>query len=1265
MEETLLLPSPNWFQASGLSVSGDGWLVYGGPSKSLCILEPLPQNVNGLIQGDRYRAHVLNRAHGEKIVSVDISPEWPEKKAVLSGSTDGSVKQWIIEVDSNKYKIKSTHSHDIHYNDKEEVTGIGYSSGVYAVTVGCFGNIVKWNLNSNVVKTYNNFLKNFKPTCMSCSQHITLHLAVGTKQGVIFVLDLNGTGKILYKVRGQDDEIVNASWCPQYNVAVKKYLKESEKRISANERMNKIRQEPEDTAQNLDQSAVSKKLPDDSFDESVVVQEDDLFDMYKDDETDEFGPKKYEPEVILVKVKEEVETDVSYLDECMKLKEEILKRKSEPEPSMASLVEALEKTHVENEHKEHEEEEETCTSEEKSEASIHTHKHLLATVGKQGGVRIWSKTGKLVASCAVPNAGNKNQRSKLPNFTTLLWYRADTLLIADGKSQLLQCDPLKVDCKNKLEFQVVHSIHKRGLFSIVTDAPKIQTIEEIDAAKANQWSIWTAAQDRNLVRYSLERKQKLSILATCGGFLYNIQPCPYDARKVAVSVGDGAVRVWEADIADDDDTKLCLGNVSTYWQNVQGKVLSIAWHPTKENLLAFGTAESRVGLIDTNGKTERAARTLVPALTGGVYSLCWGKGEQLFACANGKFAVYDTKRPDQPPEMIKVCMEGQQWEVSCVQCLVDSLVIGTNNGAVAVLEQHPSYSVLAVNYAYTKMIYNVQWHPQQTSESNDKSQYKNLVAVTSLDKQNTITILEYGVKEDGTKQLQLWKTLSGHKSSIYQVAWNPHRDELILSTSHDSTARVWDVAQGVCVSIFSGHAPSALSCAWSAWPQLHALALTGGADCALRLWRAPHHPAAAHADTVQHCGIKKDKRKHYKEKKEEKKAEEDKNEVEGQAHLASVDKIKSSKKYLLPIIHKQIVSCHLQGARKMLQNYIEKNTESCNVQIETGNKGEGDFNKLTENENSSVNNKDASSSNDDVSTSNKDAATPDKEVNTSEKDATAEVKNASSQNKAFGTDFVKMFGSTNEINEVLDMEMEQHLSASNVEAWIMLSILRGHIDAMIQFASQRDLLCPYLISISPCVSFKYWKDATQLYLAQLDRLVAKGEEDKLLQFKNYGGVVYRKVGLLLSMHDVKGAVATLIESRLYKEAYILCRTRHMDSIASETLHKWAKDCYYTGSWTMAAICYIALGDLSQAATILGKSNDQECLCLAADIAKVAGYNTFADHIEERKLQIKSKETKTETDKSLADLPSRMELLMKSGMGGDTPTLNVTGSEINE
>lgn len=72
----------------------------------------------------------------------------------------------------------------------QEIAGIGYSNETTAITVGTYGNIVKWNFTANLAKTYPNMMKNFKPTCMACSQHLPLHVAIGTKQGVIFVMDL-------------------------------------------------------------------------------------------------------------------------------------------------------------------------------------------------------------------------------------------------------------------------------------------------------------------------------------------------------------------------------------------------------------------------------------------------------------------------------------------------------------------------------------------------------------------------------------------------------------------------------------------------------------------------------------------------------------------------------------------------------------------------------------------------------------------------------------------------------------------------------------------------------------------------------------------------------------------------------------------------------------------------------------------------------------------------------------------------------------------
>lgn len=127
-------------------------------------------------------------------------------------------------------------------------------------------------------------------------------------------------------------------------MTVKKSVKEN--KTFLDKRLDAIRSEGEKETDALEQSGVGKTLPEDSFDESIV-QEDDMFDIYKDHEPDEFGHKKYEPEDILVKVKKEKVDDTDYLADCLKLKEDILRRKNQSEPSIESLVDALDNTHVE------------------------------------------------------------------------------------------------------------------------------------------------------------------------------------------------------------------------------------------------------------------------------------------------------------------------------------------------------------------------------------------------------------------------------------------------------------------------------------------------------------------------------------------------------------------------------------------------------------------------------------------------------------------------------------------------------------------------------------------------------------------------------------------------------------------------------------------------------------------------------------------------------------------------------------------------------
>ena len=87
-------------------------------------------------------------------------------------------------------------------------------------------------------------------------------------------------------------------------------------------------------------------------------------------------------------------------------------------------------------------------------------------------------------------------------------------------------------------------------------------------------------------------------------------------------------------------------------------------------------------------------------------------------------------------------------------------------------------------------------------------------------------------------------------------------------------------------------------------------------------------------------------------------------------------------------------------------------------------------------------------------------------------------------------------------------------------------------------------------------------------------------------------------------------------------------------------------------WYSVVLCsrLIAMGNLSGAAQVLAKSQDQDCLSLAADIAKVAGRTTFANQVQKKANQSKSQTSYEKTLKKYWELPSKIELLLKANKG---------------
>ncbi len=73
------------------------------------------------------------------------------------------------------------------------------------------------------------------------------------------------------------------------------------------------------------------------------------------------------------------------------------------------------------------------------------------------------------------------------------------------------------------------------------------------------------------------------------------------------------------------------------------------------------------------------------------------------------------------------------------------------------------------------------------------------------------TIYLYSTERTSFESTTALKRLIGHSDTVTSVIWNAYR---LVSASHDSTVRVWDVNNGVCVSVFQGDKWPAKQLAW-------------------------------------------------------------------------------------------------------------------------------------------------------------------------------------------------------------------------------------------------------------------------------------------------------------------------------------------------------------------------------------------------------------------------------------------------------------------
>lgn len=223
---------------------------------------------------------------------------------------------------------------------------------------------------------------------------------------------------------------------------------------------------------------------------------------------------------------------------------------------------------------------------------------------------------------------------------------------------------------------------------------------------------------------------------------------------------------------------------------IQNNVSALAWHPEKENLLAFGTLEGRVGIYDTN--KNQNVPVIMPPFTGKeIYSLVWckltddsGKTKlALFALSADQFVYfYETK--DKKSQAVSIPIKNP----STISTNGTWLGVGRQNGDFVICELNEKFTRVCEERVFDKYVSCLAWNPLN----------KNKLAVASAEKD--IYIFDCS-NPSVTAGLNLIGVLKGHLAGITSLKWNHNLENYLVSSSIDGSVRVWDCSTLESISV--------------------------------------------------------------------------------------------------------------------------------------------------------------------------------------------------------------------------------------------------------------------------------------------------------------------------------------------------------------------------------------------------------------------------------------------------------------------------------
>ena len=253
---------------------------------------------------------------------------------------------------------------------------------------------------------------------------------------------------------------------------------------------------------------------------------------------------------------------------------------------------------------------------------------------------------------------------------------------------------------------------------------------------------------------------------------------------------------------------------------IHSGILSLAWHPEKDNILAFSTREGRIGVLDVN-KSSNVPTVLAGFSSQEVYSIGWARIQDsvvLIACNGQKMVHYSQK---------------DQWKMKAVEHLKNSssiavngdiLAVGMGSGDLFIADITNDFKVLMTKKICKKYIGMMSWHGSTLVIASESG-------ITVI---KSISAITAEIPDEELLKLE------GHKGRVFSVRFNKS-GSMLVSCCVSGYVKVWNLSTMTSVASFNME-----TLAYSAifLPSNEDFIVCGGQDSTVLTFEWKNHPAS-------------------------------------------------------------------------------------------------------------------------------------------------------------------------------------------------------------------------------------------------------------------------------------------------------------------------------------------------------------------------------------------------------------------------------------